>query len=138
MGKIVDRIQKIASTERITIGALERRIGASKGVLSRAINNGTDIQAKWLEVIVENFPQYSTRWLLTGVGDMLKPSTAPTVNAAPAPKDGDGGNHARGVSAMEKALDEIAEMRKLLAESIRNNREQADRLLSIIEKMQGK
>lgn len=71
MGKILDRIQKIASNEGITIGALERRIGASKGVLSRAINNGTDIQAKWLEVIVENYPLYSTRWLLTGKGEML-------------------------------------------------------------------
>ena len=72
MGNILSRIQEIASNEGITIGAMERTIGASKGVLSRAINNGTDIQAKWLSIIVESYPRYSTGWLLTGAGSMLK------------------------------------------------------------------
>ena len=54
---------------------MERRIGASKSVLSRAINNGTDIQSKWLQVIVENYPQYSAEWLLSGQGNMLKNET---------------------------------------------------------------
>ena len=60
--------------EGITISALEKKIGASKGVLSRAIAKGTDIQAKWIELLVENYPNYSTEWLLTGKGDMLKPT----------------------------------------------------------------
>ncbi len=71
MGNILSRIQEIASNEGITIGALERKIGASKGVLSRAISNGTDIQSKWVQTIVENYPQYSARWLMTGRGEML-------------------------------------------------------------------
>jgi len=81
MGKILDRIQKIASNEGITIGALERSIGASKGVLSRAINNGTDIQAKWIEVIVENYPQYSAQWLISGRGEMLADGALPAPSA---------------------------------------------------------
>ena len=72
MSNILTKIEQIASHEGITIGALERSIGASKGVLSRAINNGTDIQAKWLVRIVENYPRYSPSWLLTGEGEMLK------------------------------------------------------------------
>jgi hypothetical protein len=72
MGNILSRIQEIATNEGIKIGALEKRIGASKGVLSRAINNGTDIQSKWIQVLVENYPLYSTEWLLTGKGCMLK------------------------------------------------------------------
>lgn len=72
MNNILTRIQDIASNEGITIGALERKIGASKGVLSRAINNGTDIQSKWIQIIVENYPQYSTRWLMTGKCPMLR------------------------------------------------------------------
>ena len=75
MSKILTRIQAIAANEGIAIGALERTIGASKGVLSRAINNGTDIQSKWLQIIVDNYPQYSAEWLLTGKGAMLKNST---------------------------------------------------------------
>lgn len=76
MGNILTKIQQIASNEGITIGAFERSIGASKGVLSRAIANGTDIQAKWLEKIVENYPRYSASWLLAGDGPMLKTSTS--------------------------------------------------------------
>ena len=52
---------------------MEKSIGASKGVLSRAITNGTDIQSKWIELLVENYPHYSAEWLLTGKGEMLKP-----------------------------------------------------------------
>lgn len=79
MGTILSRIQEIASNEGITIGALERIIGASKGVLSRAINNGTDIQSKWLQIVVENYPQYSADWLLSGKGNMLKSPSSPST-----------------------------------------------------------
>ena len=72
MSAILSRIQEISVNEGITIGAIERSIGASKGVLSRAISNGTDIQSKWIQKIVENYPQYSSDWLLTGEGHMLK------------------------------------------------------------------
>lgn len=72
MANILLRIQKIAKNEGITIGALERSIGASKGVLSRAISNGTDIQSKWISILVEKYPRYSTHWLLTGEDPMLR------------------------------------------------------------------
>ena len=85
MGNILSRIEQISKNENITIGALERKIGASKGVLSRAINNGTDIQSKWIQSIAENYPQYSAEWLLAGRGNMLKSQdtqlASPTVQA---------------------------------------------------------
>lgn len=87
MGTILSRIQKIASNEGITIGALERIIGASKGVLSRAINNGTDIQSKWLQIIVENYPQYSADWLLSGNGNMLKSPSSTSTPVDDRPKE---------------------------------------------------
>lgn len=74
MCKILNRIKEITENEGITIAALERSIGASKGVIYKAISKGTDIQAKWLGAIVENYPQYSAQWLLSGKGKML---TAP-------------------------------------------------------------
>lgn len=79
MANILLRIQEIALKEGITIGAMERTIGASKGGVSRAINNGTDIQSKWLQRIVENFPQYSADWLLSGRGSMLRRQQEETV-----------------------------------------------------------
>lgn len=76
MSNLLSRIQEIASNEGITIGAMERTIGASKGVLSRAINNSTDIQAKWLQIISDNYPHYSADWLLSGRGSMLRSDQA--------------------------------------------------------------
>ena len=72
MRNILLQIADIAENESISIGALERKIGASKGVLSRAIANNTDIQSKWIQIIVENYPHYSTDWIITGNGSMLK------------------------------------------------------------------
>ena len=77
MAKILENISVLAEKEGITIGALEKKIGASKGVLSRAIDKGTDIQAKWIVQMVENYPQYSAQWLLTGEGSMLKKDEVP-------------------------------------------------------------
>ena len=76
MCKILSRINEIATNEGITIPYLEQRIGASRGVISKAIKKGTDIQLKWLVRICDNFPQYSADWLLTGKGEMLRVDNA--------------------------------------------------------------
>ncbi|WP_036894030.1 S24 family peptidase [Prevotella sp. S7-1-8] len=82
MQNILSRIQAFVAQESITIGALERKIGASKGVLSRAIKNDTDIQAKWLSIIVENYPLLSGTWLLTGKGSMYKEDSLIPTNSS--------------------------------------------------------
>ncbi len=76
MENILERIAFFAQNEGITIGSIEKTIGASKGVLSRALAQGTDVQAKWIKAIVENYPTLSPEWLLTGKGDMLRSSSA--------------------------------------------------------------
>ncbi len=72
MEKILDRVGKFADFKGVSMNAFERSIGASKGVLSRAISQKTDIQSKWLEAIVENYPEISPAWLLAGEGSMLR------------------------------------------------------------------
>lgn len=81
MCKILSRINDLAEHEGISIAVIERTIGASRGVISKAIKNGTDIQSKWLTLICDNFPKYSAEWLLTGSGDMLR-STKPQTSVA--------------------------------------------------------
>jgi len=66
---ILKRIKGIASKEGISVTALEASIGASKGVFSRALANGTDIQSKWILKLAENYPQYSLDWLILGLGE---------------------------------------------------------------------
>lgn len=68
MNRILERIQYIAESENISLTALEAKIGASKGVLSRALKNNTDIQSKWITALVENYPLYNISWLITGQG----------------------------------------------------------------------
>ncbi|MGE8422671.1 MAG: hypothetical protein ACN6PI_07565, partial [Sphingobacterium siyangense] len=67
------RIKIVADREGMSVSAFEATIGASKGVFTRALANGTDIQSKWLINLVEKYPQYSSEWLLKGEGEMLKP-----------------------------------------------------------------
>src|SRR5690606_14064663 len=74
MNTILTIFSAIAKNESISISALETKIGASKGVLSRALKNGTDIQVKWLIALVENYPHYNAEWILTGKGPMLRNS----------------------------------------------------------------
>lgn len=72
MENILSTFEKVAKNERITINALEKKIGASKGVLSRAIAQKSDISSKWLLRLVENYPLYNPAWMLTGEGPMLR------------------------------------------------------------------
>ena len=78
MNNIVGRIHEIAENESITLFSLEKKIGATKNVLSRAVKNNTDIQSKWITLLVNKYPQYSTRWLITGKGNMLKEEVGST------------------------------------------------------------
>lgn len=74
MCKILSRINQIAINEGLKLANIEATIGASRGVLSKAIKNGTDISSKWVGLICENFPKYSPQWILTGQGEMLQAS----------------------------------------------------------------
>lgn len=71
MQKISERIVKILDNEGISTRAFELKIGASNGLIARCIGKGTDISSVWVSKIIETFPQYNAKWLLTGEGPML-------------------------------------------------------------------
>lgn len=66
MDSTTEIFKAIAEAEGITITTLEKSIGASKGVLSRAINKGSDVQAKWLFALINKFPDYNYEKLIKG------------------------------------------------------------------------
>jgi len=74
------RINEIAIQLGLTIGAIEKTIGASKGVLSKSLRHNTDIQSKWISKIVDNYPQFNANWLLTGTGSMFLENQPLSVN----------------------------------------------------------
>ncbi len=69
---MIERIKEFIESQNISIRAFEQKISASNGLIRKAIVNNTDIQSKWLENIVENYPHINTDWLLTGKGNMLR------------------------------------------------------------------
>lgn len=69
---MINRLSQFIQNQEISVRAFEQSIGASDGMVRRAINNHTDIQSKWLSLIADNYPQLSLDWLLTGRGSMLK------------------------------------------------------------------
>lgn len=72
MGNFLQRLLQFAENEGITITHIEREIGASKGVLTRALSKSTDIQSKWVTSIVETYHQISPDWLISGRGNMYR------------------------------------------------------------------
>lgn len=74
MEKISERINKIIENESVSVRSFEHKIGASNGLISKSISKGTDINSIWLSKIIESYPNYNAEWLLTGIGDFLKPN----------------------------------------------------------------
>lgn len=72
---MIDRIKQFIESQGISISAFEQKIGASDGMIRRAIKNKTDIQSKWLVLMSDNYPDLNTEWLITGTGDMIKKQT---------------------------------------------------------------
>jgi len=57
MSKIKTVLDRLMDATGLRLHPLEIKIGASRGVLSRAYNNDTDIQAKWLILLIKQFPE---------------------------------------------------------------------------------
>lgn len=124
-------IKEIAEQRNIALATIATELGITPQALSKLIrNNSTKIEtlekiAHILKVSVATFFNKEENDEASSQSALGGHNTQVAGN----------GNRVNADSAMlDKALDEIAEMRKLLAESIRNNKEQADRFLAIIEK----
>ena len=71
MTPILQRIKDYADSKKLSIREIETAIDASNGTLGKALRNGTDIGASWLEKIVSAYPDLNPAWLLTGRGNMI-------------------------------------------------------------------
>lgn len=72
MSIVSDRIEKIITSEGLSIRAFEAKIGASNGSIATAIKKGTDVSTLTLCKILASFPELSADWLLSGEGGMHK------------------------------------------------------------------
>ena len=135
MCKILSRIKTLADAEGISIGTIERTIGASRGVISKAIAKGTDIQSKWLELICEKYPKYSPVWLLTGQGTMLlDPSDTPATHP-PVPKN-DNNEKVFAAPPQKLSQEPVNSMVNTFLETIKQQAEEIGRLKARIEELE--
>lgn len=85
---MIERLNEFIKNQGLTISEFEKSIGASDGLLRRAIKNKTDINAKWIISISEIYPNLSLEWLIRFEGNMLRENIH-TKNFTPTvPKNG--------------------------------------------------
>jgi len=68
---MIGRLKQFIENQEKSVRAFEINIGASDGLIRRAITNDTDIQSKWIGKICEKYPNISLEWLIMGEGEML-------------------------------------------------------------------
>jgi hypothetical protein len=121
---VKSRLLDFVSYTQLSRRKFQERIGVSNSYIQ---NISESIGADVMNRISIQFPELNTSWLLTGEGSMLK-NTSTSSNTA----EERNGNNVNISLTLDKAIDEIAEQRKLVAKS----QEQMDRLIAIIENMQ--
>lgn len=135
MSNIKDRLTTYLKHARVTKVEFGRRIGVSNSYVTSMRKS---MQPDKAEKIAAEFPDLNIEWLMTGEGEMLKPKSAadgepPITTGEGSVLINSGGSRVdtNSGAVIYKALDEIAEQRKLTAKA----HEQIDRLLAIIDRL---
>lgn len=129
-----EKIEKILMYLNVNAKVFSEDLGYMRPQIIYDIQKGKTkrISEELASKIVSVFPDISKSWLLADEGDMLKEQFNQSIQGSHNMQVAGHGNNINTSSAIYKAIDEIAEQRKLIAKS----QEQIDRLLAIIEKMQ--
>jgi len=132
---INERFEKFFEYKGIKRSEFERRCGLSNGY-TRNLRDSP--KSEKMKDILNTFPEINPIWLQTGEGEMILPRINSPVEQR---VNGDGnkfsgsGDVSDGVPAslLQQALNEITEMRQLLAESVRNTNDLSQRLMNLLE-----
>lgn len=71
---VLQRLKKYIDYKGISVAAFERSIGMSNASFGKSLKNGKGIGSDKLENILRIYDDLSPTWLLSGEGDMTKPS----------------------------------------------------------------
>lgn len=132
---IKERLTAYLRYKGINKSEFGRIIGVSNAYISSIRKS---IQPDKAEKIASSFPDFNIAWLMTGEGDMIKGTIAQNAKGDNNTQIAGNGNHINNAATLDKAIDEISAMRKLLETAIQNNKEQADKFFSIIERITNK
>jgi len=142
-----ERIKEVLEHYRVSQAMFAKSTRLSQPTINRAIKGDVPIRAELLVALLKQFPEVSAEWLITGKGEMLikdnvGDNTAQSSGDNATSIAGHGNTNIAGDyngcadnKAVEKAIDEITQMRLLLADAIKNNKEQSDKFLDIISQL---
>ena len=130
----IDRFVEYMKIKGLNDNKVTLECGLSQGLLGQAKTGKSDLGAKTIDKILNKYQDLNKVWLLTGEGEMLK-SPVQEARGDNNTQIAGNSNNVNTSAEMQIALTEISEMRKLVQEQVRINKEQTDRFLAIIEKL---
>lgn len=136
MEKIDRYKQLIRHLIRLGLASSQKEVGSLLGytnesTFSQIINGKVTTPKKFYNKFLDLEPKLNVAWLETGEGDMLINEVSGNNNTSIAGNS----NHVNSSSTIEKAIDEISEMRKLLQASVDNNRQQFNQFMELINNL---
>lgn len=69
---MTERLELFINSLGVSVNAFEVAVGASNGLIRKAIANKTEINSKSITRIADKYPQLNINWLLTGKGNMIE------------------------------------------------------------------
>jgi hypothetical protein len=102
-------------------------LGERNTATSNWVSGSREVSLGVIKKIIEKFPQVSTHWLLTGEGEMLRPS----VNQNNIEGDNIQGHT---VTVNKSHADKLLDLLKTKDEQLIKSQEQIDRLIGLLEK----
>lgn len=82
--KAIERIYQYIDLKQISKSDFEKKCGISNGYLGKMYSRNADIGESILIQVLENCPDISPDWLLTGTGSMFRSGTVAPAQASPA------------------------------------------------------
>lgn len=108
------------------------RIGSDKSTVSQIMNERITIPNHLFVNVADAFPFIDDEWIRTGNGTMLKSTITQQIYGGEKITQTGNINDADSEILMH-AMNEITEMRKLLADALQANQRTNDRLLTLLE-----
>lgn len=130
--EVKDRIKAILEYYHLSVNEFvtQTRVKTGQAVYDLLSGKTKSISQSMEDKILSCFQDINRAWLLTGEGEMIKQSVQQMLNGDNNTQIAGNNNHVNLPSTLDKAINEIAEQRKLVAKS----QEQIDRLISLLER----
>ena len=132
---VLQRVKKILTLKSNSETQFARQIGANQKTINQQIKGERSLSLDTVLLILTSFEDVSAEWLMRGKGDTFKSDISQNPSEEGNMQVPGDDNLADVSAALVRALDELAEMRKLLQEQIKNNQDQFNRFMSVIESL---